>query len=40
MKRSVWDPRLRWWNLTKKNVIKLTEKAKAEGSWRQVEDAD
>jgi len=39
-KTCIGDPRVRWWNLTNENTTKLSEKIKAEGSWRQVEDAD
>ena len=39
-KRSVGDPRVKWWNLTNENATKLSEKIKAEGSWKQEEDAD
>jgi len=38
-KRSIKDPRVRWWNLTRENAPKLSEKVKAKGSWKQVEDA-
>ena len=39
-KRSVGDPRVKWWNLTKENNMKLPETSTEEGAWRQVEDAN
>lgn len=36
--RSIGDPRVRWWNLTKENATNLSDKVNAELSWRQVED--
>jgi len=34
-KRSVGEPRVKWWNLTKENTMKLAERIKEEGAWRQ-----
>jgi len=39
-KRSVSAARVKWWNLTKENAFKLSEKIKSEASWKLVEDAD
>jgi len=39
-KMSVGDLRVKWWNLTKENAIKLSEMLTEQGAWRQVEDAD
>jgi len=39
-KRSVGIARLRWWNLTEENNIKLSDRIKSEASWKLVEDAD
>jgi len=39
-KRSVGDPRVKWWNLTKENVRNLSERITEAGAWRQAEDAD
>ena len=39
-KRSVGVARVKWWNFTKVNAIKLSEKIKSEASWKSVEDAD
>ena len=39
-KRSIGDARVRWWNLTRENAIKLSEKIKSEASWKLVEAAD
>jgi len=39
-KRSVREPRIKCWNLTKENTIKLAERITEQGAWRQVEDAD
>ena len=33
-KRSVGDPRVKWWNLIKENTIKLSERIIVEGAWR------
>jgi len=35
-KRSVWEPRVKWWNLTKENAMKLAERITEEGAWRQI----
>ena len=37
-RRSIRDPRVRWWNLTKENATNLSDKVNAELSWRQVKD--
>ena len=34
------DPRVKWWNLTKENAMKLSEMITKEGIWKQVEDTD
>ena len=39
-KRSVSAARIRWWNLTKENAFKLSEKIISEASWKLVKDAD
>jgi len=39
-KRSVGKPRVKWWNLTKENAMKLAERIAKEGAWGQVEAAD
>ena len=39
-KKRVEDPRVNWWNLTKKNAGLLSERITEEGAWRRVEDAD
>jgi len=39
-KRSVRDPKDRWSNLMKKNVIKFSKKVKEEGNSRKIEEAD
>jgi len=39
-KRSVGDSRVKWWNLTKENAMKLSERITEEGAWRQIEDTD
>jgi len=38
-KRSVRDPRVRWWNLTRENTDKLSGKIIVEGDWRPIKDA-
>ena len=38
-KRSGGVVRVKWWNLTKENAVKLAEKIKAEASWEVTEDA-
>ena len=35
-KRSAGIARVRWWNLTRENAIKLSEKIKSEASWKLV----
>ena len=32
--------RVKWWNLTKENAVRLAEKIKSEASWEVTEDAD
>ena len=39
-KRSGGAVRVKWWNLTKENAVKLAEKIKSEASWEVTEDAD
>ena len=39
-KRSVGDAGVKWWNLTKENAMRISERITEEGAWRQVEDAD
>ena len=39
-KRSVGDTRIKWWNLTRETVAKLSKQIKVEGSWKLIEDAD
>ena len=39
-KRRVGDPRVKWWTLTKENVLLLAERITEEGACRRVEDAD
>jgi len=39
-KRSVGVARVRWWNLSRENAIKLSEKIKLEVSWKLIENAD
>jgi len=39
-KRSVGMARVIWWNLTKENATKLSERMKSEANWKLVEDAD
>jgi len=36
-KKIVGHPRVRWWNLTKGNVTKLSKKVKVEGSYTSGE---
>ena len=38
--RSVGDPTIKYWKLTKENAMKLLDRITEEGAWRQVEDAD
>jgi len=38
-KKSVGDPAVKWWKLTKDNAMKLSERIIGEGAWRQVENA-
>jgi len=39
-KRSVREPRVKWWNLTKENALKLAKRITKQRDWRQVEDAN
>jgi len=39
-KRSRGVARTRWWNLTRENATKLSEKIKSEANWKLVGDAD
>ena len=39
-KRSGGVVRVKWWNLTRENAVKLAEKIKSEASWEVTEDAD
>jgi len=39
-RRSAGEPRVKWWNLTRENAIKLTERISEEGVWKKAEDAD
>ena len=39
-KRSGGVARVRWWNLTRVNVTKLSKKIKSEASWKVIGDAD
>ena len=39
-KRSVGEPRVKWWTLTKENAIKLVGKITEQGARRQVKDTD
>ena len=39
-KRGGGIDRIRWWNLTRENVIKILEKIKSETNWKLVGDAD
>jgi len=39
-KRSVGDPGVKWWNLTKENAMRISERITEEGAWRQAEDTD
>ena len=39
-KRSEGVARVRWWNLTRENATKLSEKIKSEASWKLIKDAD
>jgi len=39
-KRSVGDPRVKWWTLTRENTTKLVEKIKIDGCWKLIEDVD
>ena len=32
--------RVKWWNLTTENTMKLAERNSDEGVWKKVEDAD
>ena len=38
-KRRVGDPRVKWWTLTKENVVLLSERITEEGACTRVEDA-
>jgi len=39
-RRGVMDLRVKWWNLTKENAMKLSTRITEEGAWRRVEDLD
>jgi len=39
-KRNGGVVRVKWWNLTKENVVKLVGKIKSEASWKLTGDAD
>ena len=39
-KRNVGHPTVKGVNFTSENTIKLSEKIKTKGSWKQVEDVD
>jgi len=39
-KRGGGFGRIRWWNLTRENATKLSEKIKLETNWKLVGDAD
>ena len=39
-KRNVSVPRVRWWNLTRENATKLSNRIKSEASWKVTEDSD
>ena len=39
-KRLAGEPKVRWWNLTTENAVKLSEKIMADGDWRRLEDVD
>jgi len=39
-KRSRGVARIRWWNLTRENATKLSEKIILEAGWKILEDAD
>ena len=34
------DLRVKWWNLTRENAMKLSARIIEEGAWRRVEDSD
>lgn len=38
--RIVREPRVKWWNLTRENAMKLTQRIAEEGVWKKVEDAN
>ena len=40
MRRGVEDLRVKWWNLTKENTMKLSARITEERVWRRVEDSD
>ena len=39
-KRSRGVVRVRWWNLTKENATKLSEKIRARVNWELIENVD
>jgi len=39
-KRNVSVPRVRWWNLTRENATRLSDRIKSEASWKVTEDSD
>ena len=39
-KEECWDLRVKWWNLTKENAMKLSERITEEGAWWQIEGAE
>ena len=39
-KRGGGVARIRWWNLTRENAIKLSKKIKSETNWKLVGDVD
>ena len=39
-RRGVGDLRVKWWNFTKENDMKLSARITEEGAWRRAEDSD
>jgi len=39
-KRGAGEPRVKWWNLTRENAMKLAGRISNEGVWQKVDDAD
>ena len=35
-----WNPRVKWWNLTKDSAMKLSDRIMEEGAWKRATDAD